>query len=47
MLFAQVEDVVFSLTRSATVTAALGNLRNLMDDMSQKAKVKDRRYIFF
>ena len=25
----------------------LGNLRNLMDDMSQKAKVKDRRYIFF
>ena len=29
MLFAQVEDVVFSLTRSATVTAALGNLRNL------------------
>lgn len=29
VLFAQVEDVVFSLTRSATVTAALGNLRNL------------------
>lgn len=29
VLFAQVEDVVFSLTRSATVTAALGSLRNL------------------
>ena len=29
VLFAQVEDVVFSLTRSATVTAAIGNLRNL------------------
>ena len=28
-LFAQVDDVVFSLTRSATVTAAIGNLRNL------------------
>ena len=28
-LFAQVGDVVFSLTRSATVTAAIGNLRNL------------------
>lgn len=28
-LFAQVADVVFSLTRSATVTAAIGNLRNL------------------
>lgn len=25
----------------------LSNLRNLIDDMSQKAKVKDRRYIFF
>ena len=29
VLFAQVADIVFSLTRSATVTAALGNLRNL------------------
>ena len=29
VLFAQVEDVVFSLTRCATVTAALGILRNL------------------
>ena len=28
-LFAQVDDVVFSLTRSTTVTAAIGNLRNL------------------
>ena len=28
-LFAQVDDIVFSLTRSATVTAAIGNLRNL------------------
>jgi len=28
-LFAQVGDVVFALTRSATVTAAIGNLRNL------------------
>ena len=28
-LFAQVADVTFSLTRSATVTAAIGNLRNL------------------
>ena len=28
-LFAQVDDVVFSLTRSATVTSAIGNLRNL------------------
>ena len=28
-LFARVSDVVFSLTRSATVTAAFGNLRNL------------------
>ena len=28
-LFAQVADINFSLTRSATVTAALGNLRNL------------------
>ena len=28
-LFAQVSDVVFSLTRSATVTSAIGNLRNL------------------
>lgn len=28
-LFAQVDDVVFTLTRSATVTAAIGNLRNL------------------
>ncbi len=28
-LFAQVSDVVFTLTRSATVTAAIGNLRNL------------------
>ena len=27
-LYAQVDDVVFSLTRSATVTAAIGNLRN-------------------
>lgn len=25
----------------------LSNLRNLIDDLSQKAKVKDRRYIFF
>ena len=29
VFFAQVEDIVFSLTRSATVTAAIGNLRNL------------------
>ena len=29
VLFAQVEDVVFTLTRSATVTAAIGSLRNL------------------
>ena len=29
VFFAQVEDIVFSLTRSATVTAALGSLRNL------------------
>ena len=29
VLFAQVADIVFSLTRSATVTAALGSLRNL------------------
>lgn len=28
-LFAQVADVVFTLTRSSTVTAAIGNLRNL------------------
>ena len=28
-LFAQVADINFSLTRSATVTAAIGNLRNL------------------
>jgi len=28
-LFAQVGDIIFSLTRSATVTAAIGNLRNL------------------
>ena len=28
-LFAQVADIHFSLTRSATVTAAIGNLRNL------------------
>ena len=29
VLFAQVNDVIFSLTRSATVIAAIGNLRNL------------------
>ena len=29
VLFAQVADVVFTLTRSATITAAIGNLRNL------------------
>ena len=28
-LFAQVDDIIFALTRSATVTAAIGNLRNL------------------
>ena len=28
-LFAQVADITFSLTRSATVTAAIGNIRNL------------------
>ena len=35
VLFAQVSDVVFSLSRSATVTAAIGNLRNL--DLSHES----------
>ena len=35
VLSAQVGDVVFSLTRSATVTAAIGNLRNL--DLSHES----------
>ena len=35
VLFAQVEDVVFTLTRSATVTAAIGNLRNI--DLSHES----------
>ena len=35
VLFAQVADVAFSLTRSATVTAAIGNLRNL--DLTHEA----------
>ena len=35
VVFAQVADVAFSLTRSATVTAAIGNLRNL--DLTHEA----------